>query len=174
MFALASPTKGHGCRKAGLHRCFSPFSPKSMGTDSPGHSMLHMLSITANPVRVCFVVSLHLTFRLQCTSTSESRKRSSWQDLWWKEGGPFPGYWGAGELLWGSQAMQHVLKLSPSWLPPASLPSLHRAGTIRCWHVTHGAAGQGIKYAQCNKSQPYSQVEDRQKNKGKKGRMLRP
>lgn len=87
------------------------------------------------------------------------------------------------QLLQGIQFMHHVLSIAAITVSPClgvslpltflygahprvglergahgrSFPSLHRAGTCRCWHVTHGAAGQAMNCTQCTKSQPCPQ-----------------
>lgn len=61
----------------------------------------------------------------------------------WQGEEPLLGFGVLGELLCGSQAMQHVLQFS---LYMALLPPHPEQGP--------SAAGQGMKRAQCTKSQP--------------------
>lgn len=76
----------------------------------------------------------------------------------WQEERSLLGSEALGELLWGSQTMQHVLQFSPYMAMSSFASSPPQAGT-------HGAAGQGMKCAQCTKSQPCSQGNDMHKNK---------
>lgn len=155
--------------------CFSLFSPKSMGRASAGrpehasHAQHHCYQC-----QVCLGISFSCTFpysgHLQAGlergphgKPSLARRKT------------YPGFWGARELLWGSQATQHVLQFSPYMAVSSFASSSPQADTCRHWHMTHDAAGQGMKCAQCTKSQPCPQGKDMHKNKEKQNhRVIRP
>ena len=120
-FVHWGPERGY--RKAGFHSSFSLFSPKSTGAASAGHP-----GHASHAQRHCHHSQSGLwgisfpQLSLQCTSTGGIRKRTSWQAFLGQGEGPFPWCWGVGELLRGSQAMQHVLQLSTYMVTSTSFP----------------------------------------------------
>lgn len=116
-FSIAHQGPVHGYCKAGLRSCFSLFSPKSVGAASAGHpDHAPSLRITAITVGLCLGVSLPRTFPYSARPQVGLERGAHSKPSWGKEKDLS---WGAGELLWGSQALQHVLQLSPYMITPS-------------------------------------------------------
>lgn len=177
MFALASPIEGQsmGTTRQGSTAVSVCSALKAWAQLLQGIQVLHMLSIPAITVRLCLGVSLPRTFPCSAHPQAGLERGAHGKPSWgeekicprvlgcWRAFVELPGY----AACSAAQSLHGYLQLC--------FPSPARAGTCRCWHVTHGSAGQGMKCTQCTKSQPCPQGKDRHKNKGKqKHRTLRP